>query len=388
MLDAGVITMLVPGALHVAPLLLAGCTGALPPSAPAMVQLSTVAGGLEQPTDIQFVPNDPALMIVLQKTGKAIWIDLVTKRRGTLLSQNVQTVSEQGLLGLAFHPRFTTNGKLYTNAVVRSGDAEVTRITEWIVQPGTNLRSASPIVSRTILEQEQPYVNHNAGQLAFGPDGKLYIGFGDGGSAGDPQNNGQNLGSLLGKMLRVDVDAAQPYAIPGDNPFVKTADARPEIWAYGLRNPWRYSFDPKGRLIVADVGQGKWEEISIITRGANLGWRLREGAHPYNVPAGTTPPELVDPIHEYGREVGTSITGGYTCLDEALPAIRGRWIFADFTSGRVFAIDVDEAIAKRPGAVIQIGQWRRLFSTFGRDAAGRIYLADFGGGEVYRLEKP
>ena len=353
------------------------------------LQLTPVAAGLSQPTDIQFVPGDPTLMLLLEKKGTVRWFDLSTQKDGNLLKIAVRTASEEGLLGLAFHPNFQENGLFYLNYVTqRSDNADITRIAEWGVEPGADLRSAKATERRVLLEVEQPYQNHDAGQLAFGPDGLLYIGLGDGGYRADPHHNGQDLGTLLGSMLRIGVDASGelPYTIPSDNPFVSRAGARPEIWAYGLRNPWRYSFDPKGRLIVADVGQDTFEEVDIVPAGGNMGWNLREARHCFQ-PANDCPTEgLTEPIYEYGRAEGQSITGGYVYTGQRIPAFQGHYVFADFVSGRLWAL----ALPDEPGGplveAMSAGRFGILPSTFGRDASGELYVADFQSGQIYRID--
>jgi glucose/arabinose dehydrogenase len=362
----------------------------MPPKVLAGVDLEVVGRGFTQNTDIQFVPGRPELAVILQKNGVAKVAKLAASAPAeadaspTLLQIPVHVESELGLLGLAFHPKFEQNGLFYLNYNPKQGKLR-TRIAEWHVAPDA-IESSSATEKRVILEVAQPFRNHNAGQLVFGPDGYLYIGLGDGGSAGDPEGNGQNLGALLGKMLRVDVDRKDPgleYAVPPDNPFVKRGGARPEIWAYGIRNPWRYSFDPKGRLIVADVGQDAWEEITIVAAGENHGWRIREGKHCFDPKEGCRSEGLVDPIFEYGHDLGQSITGGYVYTGESLPALAGQYIFADFVTGRIWALPLP---ADR-GAVEAklLGEFSRTVATFGRDASGEIYAGDFATGEILKL---
>jgi glucose/arabinose dehydrogenase len=346
------------------------------------IELSEIATELVQPTDIQFVPGDPRLMIVLEKSGRAKWIDLDKRTAGTFFTVKVLDDSEQGLLGLAFHPQFQKNGRFFVNSTPRSGSDDVTRIAEWKVPPGSDLRKTAPKETETLLEIAQPYQNHNAGQLAFGPDGKLYIGMGDGGWANDPHGHGQNPRSLLGDMLRIDVDArdsGKKYAVPADNPFVGKKDYAPEIWAIGLRNPWRYTFDPQGRLIVADVGQDLHEEIDIVERGANLGWNIREAAHCFAPKTGCETKGLIDPIFEYGRDDGGSVTGGFVAKNAPLA---GKYVFGDFLSGRLWALDLPPA----PVKAYALGRWPILPSTFGIDAEGAIYVADYADGIVYRID--
>ncbi|MCK6550560.1 PQQ-dependent sugar dehydrogenase [Myxococcota bacterium] len=354
------------------------------------VALVEVARGFVQITDLQFVPSDSSLLVVLEKAGTARWVDLDTGKRGVSFTVAVRDDSEQGLLGLAFHPKFSENGRIFLNYVTRSDGADVTRIAEWTVPPGADLREIAPTPRRTILDVPQPYQNHNAGQLTFGPDGLLYVGLGDGGWRDDPHGHGQDTTTLLGDMLRIDVDASDPgreYRVPPDNPFVGRAGFRPEIWAYGLRNPWRYSFDPAGRLVVADVGQDAYEEVSIVEKGANLGWKIREAAHCFEPKEGCRTDGIVDPVFEYGRDEGGSITGGYVALGARAPALRGRYVAGDFLSGRLWALELPETASGR-AKVHALGKFPLLPSTFGRDAAGDLYVADYPEGIVYRLEAP
>jgi glucose/arabinose dehydrogenase len=230
---------------------------------------------------------------------------------------------------------------------------------------------------------DQPYGNHKAGQLAFGPDGDLYVGFGDGGSEGDPQGNGQNTHTFLGKMLRIDVnhrDSGKAYAIPQDNPFVNTSSFLPEIWALGLRNPWRYSFDSQGRLIVSDVGQDTWEEIDLLEKGRNYGWNIREGKHCYHPPQGCRTQGLTDPIYEYSHDEGIAVIGGYVYDGKAIPSLSGKYVFGDFGSGRLWALTLPDA-----SDVFALGRWGVSISTFGRDLQGELYLADYTSGKIYHI---
>jgi len=352
------------------------------------IRLHTIVDGFSQPVDIQFPPGESDRMVVLEKGGVA-WLlsgeDF--SKRSRFLNIDVLTASEQGLLGLAFHPDFATNGRLFTNATVDNPIGEVTRITEWHVEPAAEEWRAVEV--REVLKVRQPYGNHNAGQLAFGPDGYLYIGFGDGGWRDDPDGNGQNGATWLGSMLRIDVNGKAPYSIPADNPFLGNPLVAGEAFAIGLRNPWKYSFDPAGRLIVADVGQNTTEEIDIVASGDNLGWALREGRHcfPPDVSDCLTE-DLVEPIYTYPRTEGVSVTGGFVVTDGAAGALAGKYVFGDFASGRLWALDLPEAVS--PGdpeaKVYALGRWGVLVSTFGRDAQGRVYLADYSKGEIYWIE--
>jgi glucose/arabinose dehydrogenase len=276
--------------------------------------------------------------------------------------------NEQGLLGLAFHPRYTENGYFYVNYTDLNGDTVIARFSA----TGDPNR-ADPASEARLLQISQPYANHNGGVLAFGPDGYLYIGTGDGGSGGDPLGNGQSLDTLLGKILRIDVDGGEPYAIPEGN-------LKAEIWAYGLRNPWRFSFDRlTGDLYIGDVGQNAWEEIDFLPAGspsgANFGWNYREGAHPF---AGSPPEglELIEPVAEYDRSAGISVTGGVVYRGAALPEMNGIYLYGDYGTGLVWGL------LRNPD-----GSWQNqlLFdsganiTSFGEDESGEVYLVDRNG---------
>ncbi len=356
------------------------------------VALMPVAHGLAEPTDVQFPPGRSDVVVVLEKGGKARLFDVASGReRGRLLELDVETRSEQGLLGLAFHPAFSEEGgRIYTHEVVKKNGGEVSRISGWMVTIRDGAWTAAD--EQVVLEVPQPYANHNAGQLMFGPDGMLYVGFGDGGWRDDPHGHGQNPRTLLGSMLRIDVDAAPPernYAVPRDNPFVDDATVPDEVWATGLRNPWRFSFAPDGRMVVGDVGQNHWEEVDIVGRGDNLGWARREGRHcfPPDVACeAASASGLVDPVWEYGRDDGQSITGGYVYTGRRIPSLQGKYLVGDFVSGRVWAVGLPVTV---DGAPLQeataLGRFDMLISTFGRDADGEVYLADYKGGTLYRL---
>ncbi len=358
------------------------------PPAPR-VRFEPVASGFLQPVDLQFVPGTSERAVVLEKGGRARLVALTGSGPASpgadVVVVEVHDRSELGLLGLAFHPNYINNGLFYLNTNPRDSGPLRTRISEWHL-PADALGSTLARPTRVLLEIEQPFQNHDGGQLAFGPDGYLYIGMGDGGSRADPHGHGQNLATLLGSMLRIDVDASPGYAVPADNPFVTTPGARPEIWAYGLRNPWRFSFDPRGRLVVADVGQDMYEEVSLVARGDNLGWKVREGAHCFPPSeTGCATRGLLDPVFEYGRDEGASITGGHVYLGSRLVWLRGKYVFADFVSGRVWALELPDR-AGEPGQAEVLGRFPHAISAFGRAADGELYALDFAQGLVLRLD--
>jgi glucose/arabinose dehydrogenase len=308
--------------------------------------------------------------------------------------------NEEGLLSLAFHPRYPANGFFY---VYYSASGPRRGILSRFKVSADDPNRAEPDSERVILEVDQPYGNHNGATVLFGPDGYLYMSLGDGGSAFDPQDNGQNLSTLLGSILRIDVDREQDdhaYAIPSDNPFVDRPDARGEIWAYGLRNVWRMSFDREtGDLWAGDVGQNTWEEIDLITRGGNYGWRIREAAHPFK--DGTPPDPMIDPVIEYpqrrgkGRSmelVGMSITGGYVYRGRSQPPLAGLYLYADYVTGRIWAMRYENDGVAAHRRVFD-GPPRVYISSFGEDADGELYICSFDGpdgrgggtGRLYRV---
>lgn len=295
--------------------------------------------------------------------------------------------NEEGLLGLAFHPNYRQNGEFFV--YYTTTDAPHTSvISRFRVSPDDPDR-ADPASEEEILRIPQPAWNHNGGTLVFGPDGYLYIALGDGGGRGDQFNNGQNLGTLLGTILRIDIDnkdPGKPYAVPKDNPFVDREGARPEIWAYGLRNPWRIAFDRKtGTLWAADVGQNTWEEIDLIRRGGNYGWPLREGRHPFD-PDRTNPQvELIEPIWEYHHDVGKSITGGSVYRGSRFPDLQGLYFYADYVTGKLWALRYDAQQGKVVANYSFEGDNLPVMS-FGEDEAGEIYFTT-DVGRLYRFKK-
>ncbi|MBD0838616.1 PQQ-dependent sugar dehydrogenase [Streptomyces sp. TRM68416] len=292
------------------------------------------------------------------------------------ISGETTTDGERGLLGIAFDKDFAHFYISFTN---RQGTSTVD---EFAVRDG----EIQPDTRRTVLTQTQPYANHNGGDIAFGPDGYLYIAFGDGGSAGDPHGNGQNLGTLLGKLLRIDPSGGEPYAIPPDNPFVDDPNAKDEIWAYGLRNPWRFSFDAgTGDLLIGDVGQSAWEEIdwapAASKGGENYGWSRMEGNHPFR--GGTEPANHVPPVHEYDRSgPGCSVTGGYVYRGEAIPDLKGQYVFSDFCDGTVRALRLDNGEVT---GVSDLGVDGGRVVSFVQSGDGELYVLNLAGG-VFRID--
>ncbi len=352
------------------------------------VNLVQIASGFVQPVDIQFSPVEKDVALICEKTGALKWINFQTKTTGILASIPVLVGAEEGLLGAAFHPTFATNGKIYLNYVANENGNDVSRVSEWVVSKPADIANAKLGSERILMRVVQPYANHNAGQLAFGPDGMLYIGWGDGGFKDDPKGHGQNPKTLLGSMLRISVEpdaSGNPYSIPKDNPHVGDARYVPETWAIGFRNPWRYSFDPKGRLIVADVGQDRYEEIDIVEKGGNYGWKVREGFHCFEPKENCATANLLEPVYEYGRKEGQSLTGGNVYTASEISALKNKYVFADFISGRIWAIDLPDNAQGKVQKVYTLGQWPVLISSFGRDAAGNVYVADFGSGKIFRL---
>jgi glucose/arabinose dehydrogenase len=284
---------------------------------------------------------------------------------------------EQGLLGMAFHPDHAASGAFYIYYTGQGGEVRIARY-----QVSEDPNRADPGSERILLRITEPYANHNGGEIAFGPDGYLYAGVGDGGSGGDPRGNGQNPHTLLGSILRLDVDSGDPYTIPPGNPFVDGGGA-PEVWAYGLRNPWRFTFDSAtGDLYIADVGQDRWEEVDFLPAGApggaNFGWNIREGLHPYEGDGGQG---LVNPVAEYSHDYGCSITGGVVVRDPALPDWDGVYLYGDYCSGIIWGLVRDAA-----GEWITASMFESGFhiTSFGEDRGGGVYVIDRSGG-LYRL---
>lgn len=287
---------------------------------------------------------------------------------------------EEGLLGLAFDPGFASNGYFY---VYYSAASPRRSVLSRFSVPGV-ADAADATSELVLLEVPQPFSNHNGGMISFGPDGFLYVGLGDGGSGGDPRGNGQDLGTLLGSILRIDVQGASagaPYRVPPDNPFVGVAGAREEIWAYGLRNPWRFSFDPAtGDLWAADVGQADREEVDLVLPGRNYGWNTMEGTNCF-LTADCDRTGLEPPVVEYGHGLGCSVTGGYVYRGAAVPALSGVYVYADFCTGRIWGFRHTDLGVSGP---VQLLQAPFQVSSFGTDSRGELYVLGFDGG-VYRF---
>jgi glucose/arabinose dehydrogenase len=355
------------------------------PDGPVPVGLQEVASGLAFPLYLTAPAGDPRLFIV-EKGGT---IRIV--QNGALLptpfldfSAKVSTGGEQGLLGLAFDPQYASTGRFVVHYTDLAGDTRVS-----LLRISLDPNVADPASELPILAVDQPFTNHNGGQVLFGLDGYLYVMLGDGGSAGDPGDRGQSLADLLGSILRIQPLEGGGYAVPPDNPFVGMPNVRPEIWSYGLRNPWRVDLDPvTGDLYVADVGQGKWEEVSVSTaaagagRGVNFGWRIMEGPECFN-PSPCDQSGLELPVVSYDHGQGCSITGGFVYRGSAIPALQGHYFYSDFCAGFVHSFRLQD------GAAVDQFRWPTLapgpnIPGFGRDAAGELYILATNG-VVYRM---
>jgi glucose/arabinose dehydrogenase len=358
-----------------------------------------VAAGLEFPVFAGAPAGDAERVFILEQNGRILIL-----KDGALLAQpfldidalvpDVSISDERGLLGLAFHPEYATSGYFYLDYTDLSGNTVIARYTV-----SGDPDRADPGSAAILLTIKQPFGNHNGGTLAFGPlDGFLYIGMGDGGSSGDPGDRAQDDGTLLGKMLRIDVDTGEPYGIPPDNPFAGPGDPLDEIWAKGLRNPYRWSFDRQtGDLYIADVGQGAWEEVDFqpaaSAGGQNYGWRLMEGSHCFNPPVDCNDGSLTLPIHEYGHDLGCSITGGCVYRGQAIGGLQGSYFFGDYCSGRIWTLRVaggqaTELFERTAELAPESGQFIDNVVAFGEDGQGELYIVDRGigsDGEIYKI---
>jgi glucose/arabinose dehydrogenase len=354
---------------------------------PADYAFQEIASGFARPLLVTHAGDGSGRVFVVEQAGTIRILQADERLTAPFydMTGEVSLGNEQGLLGLAFAPDYAESGTFYINFTDLNGDTHVERC----MVSAADSNRADKESCHTVLFVEQPYPNHNGGHLAFGPDGYLYVGLGDGGSAGDPRGNGQNLRSLLGKLLRLDVSGDEaPYSVPTDNPFTSRDDALWEIWAWGLRNPWRFSFDrATGDLFIADVGQNAYEEVNFQPAGSpggeNYGWDYLEGLHPFEgrAPAGLT---LVPPVAEYPQDVGgCSVTGGYVYRGPSLTELNGVYFYGDFCSGLLWTLVPAES-----------GMQNALFantdfnvSSFGEDEAGELYLTDLSGGAIYRLAR-
>jgi glucose/arabinose dehydrogenase len=375
------------------------------------ISLSEVIVGLSQPLHIAHAGDGSGRLFIVEKNGRVkVYLNNIYQGIFLDLHSKASTVSEQGLLSVVFPPGYSTSGNFYVNYTNLAGDTVIARY-----QVSTDPNLADATSEEILLTVDQPYANHNGGQMAFGPDGYLYIGMGDGGSGGDPDNRAQDPGNLLGKILRINVERESisfppagslraffpvvlrpgetlAYRIPSDNPFINTPGFRPEIWALGVRNPWRFSFDRvNGSLYIADVGQNEWEEVNVQDStspgGENYGWRILEGNHCYNPSSNCVPPTgYVAPAFEYAHGVddanGCSITGGFVYRGNSYPSMQGIYIYGDFCKGNIWG-------------AINNGGWETslltiapfMISTFGEDETGEVYVADYGNGKIYQIQE-
>ena len=363
--------------------------GASPPAGDAFdptaltVRLDPAVQDLSSPVFVTGTADGSGRLLVVEQTGK-IRLAASGSRLTTFLdlTDRVLYGGERGLLGLALHPDFTSNGRLFVDYTRQPDGATV--ISEFQAHGD----KADPASERVLLTIDQPYPNHNGGMVAFDSEGMLLIGMGDGGSGGDPQGNGQNRGVMLGKLLRIDVDGAQPYAIPADDPFVGDNNTLPEIWDMGMRNPWRFSFDrDTGDLWIGDVGQGTWEEIDAepaLAGGRNYGWNTMEGPVCYREP-GCSQDGLTLPVSAYTHDAATcAVTGGYVYRGTAFPEFQGGYFFADYCSGTIWALNAAQALAKGSAPRDELIDTDAGISAFGEGDDGELYVVDLGG-YVYHL---
>jgi glucose/arabinose dehydrogenase len=337
---------------------------------------------LREPVQVVGLPGSDALLVVERAGLLKRWQSGTQPVTVLDVQDRVQTgkgYHEEGLLAVAVHPRFPADPRLFAWLSRERPKRMCLVAWRWDAEAGL----VDPQAEEVLLEQPWEHANHKGGVIRFGPDGFLYLSLGDGGAGGDPRNNAQNLASLLGKILRLDIDRrdpGRPYGVPADNPFVGRDDARSEIWAYGLRNVWRMAFDPlDGRLWAADVGQNAQEEVDVIVRGGNYGWKRREGRLAYE--GGRSLPGDVEPVHVYDRDQGISITGGAVYRGTAIPALVGWYVFGDFASGRLWAIP------SAGGAAIELTRTTSAVASIDADQHGELWLSDLKG-SIFRLESP
>lgn len=355
-------------------------------SAPALPFALTPVGRVKSPTAMGVAAraDGATVLFVAEQEGTVVAIEVdaagrATDPRPVLTVPGVKAGGEAGLLGLALAPTWPADPRAFVNFTTAEGSTGLSTVVASVPLPERGSVDDVGAGLREVLRFEQPYSNHNAGAVLFGPDGMLYVAVGDGGSGGDPEGHAQDLGDWLGSILRIDVLGGSPYRVPADNPFVGRPGALPEIWAYGVRNPWGMHVDRGGDhgLWFADVGQGTYEEVNRGRAGANYGWNAREGLHAFGGP--TAPGRgFADPVAEYTHEVGVSVTGGVVCRDPRLPALAGTYLYADFGTGVFFGVPPG-------GAGTVLGASSLHPSTFADAPGGQVYVADYGG-VVYRLD--
>jgi len=396
-----------------AALLLSGCDGTSavfnppdepppqdPPAGPPAIAVGPAFPGLafSQPLLMLQAPGDASRWYVVEKSGivrsfandpdaELDDVDLFADLTGRVDA----SFSESGLLGMAFHPDFDENGQVFFSYTAPGTSGVLQSVVSRFALDDTGAVDLAS--EEVVLTLAQPRANHNGGNIVFGPDGFLYVGLGDGGGAGDPDGHGQDTTTLLGAILRIDVDGGAgsvPYGIPADNPFADNTEcldgsgqlACPEIFAWGFRNPWRFSFDrDTGELWAGDVGQNRWEEVDRVEASGNYGWNQREGAHCFEPPTDCSL-DNIDPVTEYGHELGISVTGGYVYRGTAIPALAGFYVFGDFGSGRIFAVPSDAEPVVEPDELVVTPL---SISSFAEDDAGELYVLDFATGTIHRI---
>ena len=351
------------------------------PSWPDITLVETYSG-LRNPVDFSHASDGSGRLYVVEQIG------LVQEFTDGVMGQSpfmdirdrVNCCGERGLLGIAFPPDFASSRVVYVNYTTTAPGGLHTRVSRFTLRD--DIHQVDPASETILMQFPQPWPNHNGGQIAFGPDGNLWVGTGDGGSGGDPQNNGQKGQTLLGKLLRIDVTSITdaPYTIPADNPFVGNDEFLDEIWAYGLRNPWRFSFDREtGDLYIADVGQNAWEEVNFQPAsspgGENYGWRITEGLHCFNPSVGCSTEGQTLPVAEYDRLSGLSITGGYVYRGQDQPSLRGIYFFADYVTGRIWGL---RSVNDQWESKLLLDSTHNV-SSFGEDEAGNLYVVDYSG---------
>ena len=353
---------------------------------PVTIERAFPSLAFNSPISMYQPPNDNTRWFLIEKGGQVLMFNNNDTAAAVSLSADlgpaVDAAGEGGLLGMAFHPSFSGSGYVYLY-YTETGPGPLTplvsRLTRYSMNVNGILDTGSGI---NVLTVDQPETNHNGGDIKFGPDGYLYIALGDGGGSGDPNGNGQDTTTLPGSILRIDVDGGSPYAIPAGNVFSSSSTDMPEIYAWGLRNPWRFSFDQvTDEIWAGDVGQGAWEEIDLVVSGGNYGWNIEEATHCYSPSTGCDDTGLIDPVFEYGRTEGRSVTGGYVYRGSMMPAFYGHYIFADWGSGRFWGFDT--ASISPDAALLADTDFRPV--SFAEDQDSELYVLDYSGGGIYRL---